>query len=133
MISRRGFAGLLATGLTEATFAQRAAVNGRVPSNAVWLNANEFPEGPPQAALQAMSRVLAESNRYHYPEFPSFYKVIAANEGLDSNQVLIGAGSSEVLHCAVDAFTSPKLPFVTCWPTFEAGSQHPAASGRYAR
>src|SRR5258706_13425650 len=77
MISRRGFAGLLATGLTEAAFAQRAAVNGPVPSNAVWLNANEFPEGPPQAALQAMSRVIGESNRYHYPEFQPFYKAIA--------------------------------------------------------
>jgi len=29
----------------------------------------------------------------------------------------------------VDAFTSPKLPFVTCWPTFEAGPELAAASG----
>src|SRR5438105_3982497 len=117
-LSRRGFAGLVAAGFTEAAFAQRAAVNGAPPAGTVWLNANEFPEGPPPAALQAMSRVIGESNRYHYSEFDSFYKTIAASEKLDANQVLIGAGSSEVLHCAVDAFTSPKRPFVTCWPTF---------------
>lgn len=129
MLSRRGFAGLLAAGFSEAAFAQRAAVKGAAPAGTVWLNANEFPEGPPQAALEAMSRVIGESNRYHYPEFQSFYKAIAASEKLDANQVLIGAGSSEVLHAAVDVFTSPKRPFITCWPTFEAGPELAEASG----
>src|SRR5205823_13121075 len=70
---------------------------------------------------------------YHYSEFDSFYKTIAASEKLDANQVLIGAGSSEVLHCAVDAFTSPKRPFVTCWPTFEAGPELAESLGHPAR
>jgi histidinol-phosphate aminotransferase len=129
-LTRRGFAGVaVAAGFSEFAFAQRASVAGSAPKDTVWLNANEFPEGPPAAALQAMQRVIGESNRYHYGEFQSFYKSIAAIEGLEAKQVLIGAGSSEVLHAAVDVFTSPTRPFITCWPTFEAGPELAAVEG----
>src|SRR5260370_27071039 len=102
MISRRGFAGVLAAGFSEAAFAQRAAVNGPAPAGAAWLNANEFPGGPPPAALQAMSRVLSESNRDHYPQVPAFYKTIAAREKLEADPVLIRPGSSQVVPWAVE-------------------------------
>jgi histidinol-phosphate aminotransferase len=130
MLSRRGFAGLATAGFTEAAFAQRAAIKMPAPAGTVWLNANEFPEGPPRPAVDAMLRVLPESNRYHYGEFSSFYGTVAASEKLAANQVLIGAGSTEVLHCAVDAFTGPKRPLITPWPTFEAPPELAAAAGR---
>ncbi len=120
---------MIASGLTEAAFAQRAAVTGVAPKDTVWLNGNEFPEGPPAASIEAMSKVIGSSNRYHYQEFPAFYSALAASEKLDANQVLVGAGSSEVLHCAVDAFTSPILPFITPWPTYEAGPELAAFAG----
>jgi histidinol-phosphate aminotransferase len=130
MLTRRGFAGVaIAAGFSEFAFAQRANVAGAAPKNTVWLNANEFPDGPPEAAIQAMSRVIGESNRYHYREFESFYKSIGAIEKLDAEQVIVGAGSSEVLHSAVDVFTSATRPFITCWPTFEAGPELAAAEG----
>src|ERR1700676_2281011 len=113
MLSRRGFAGVAAAGFSEFALAQRAAVNGVAPAGTVWLNANEFPDGPPPAAMEAMQRVLGSSNRYHYHEFAAFYKTLAASEKLDANQILVGAGSSEVLHGAVDVFTSPRRPFIT--------------------
>lgn len=123
MLSRRGFAAMIAAGLTEAAFAQRASVPGAAPADTVWLNGNEFPEGPPKASVEAMARVIAESNRYHYQEFPAFYTTLAASEGLSAEQILVGAGSSEVLHAAVDAFTSPTIPFITPWPTYEAAPE----------
>src|SRR5260370_5929392 len=123
MIARRGFAAMIAAGLTEAAFAQRAKVPGAAPPDTVWLNGNEFPEGPPKASIEAMARVLGESNRYHYQEFPSFYSAVAASEGLTADHVLVGAGSSELLHAAVDAFTSPTIPFITPWPTYEAAPE----------
>ena len=133
MLTRRGFAGVAGVaavaGFSEFALAQRANVNGAAPKGTVWLNANEFPEGPPAAAVQAMARVIGESNRYHYSEFKDFYKAVGAIEKLDEKQVLIGAGSSEVLHSAVDVFTSPTRPFITCWPTFEAGPELAAAEG----
>jgi len=128
-VTRRGFAGVIAAGFTEFAFAQRAAINGTAPKDTVYLNANEFPDGPPPAAIQAMQRVIGESNRYHYSEFADFYKAIAQSEKLDAEQVLIGAGSSEVLHCAIESFTSPTKPFVTGWPTFEAMPEMTAALG----
>jgi len=130
MLTRRGFAGVVAAaGFTEFAFAQRANIAGSAPKNTVWLNANEFPDGPPAAAITAMQRVIGETNRYHYREFDDFYKTIAASEKLDAKQVLIGAGSSEVLHAAVDVFTSPTRQFITCWPTFEAGPELAAVEG----
>jgi histidinol-phosphate aminotransferase len=137
MLSRRGFntglttglAGVLAAGFTEAAYAQRASVPGAAPPDTVWLNGNEFPEGPPQASIEAMAQVIATSNRYHYQEFPAFYSALAASVGLDASQILVGAGSSEVLHAAVEAFTSPSVPFITPWPTYEAAPELTKAKG----
>jgi histidinol-phosphate aminotransferase len=123
MFSRRAFAGMIAAGLTEAAFAQRASVPGAAPADTVWINGNEFPEGPPQASIDAMARVIGESNRYHYQEFPAFYAKLAASEGLTADQILVGAGSSEVLHAAVEAFTSPTIPLIYPVPTYEAAPE----------
>lgn len=132
MLSRRGFAGVVAAGFTEFAFAQRSAVdsmNVQAPKGTVWLNANEFPEGPPAAALDAITRAAKESNRYHFTEYPAIHQSVANIEGLKGEQVLVGAGSTEALHCAVEAFTSPKRPFICGWPTFESGPELAAAQG----
>jgi histidinol-phosphate aminotransferase len=123
MFSRRAFAGMIAAGLTEAAFAQRAKLSGVAPADTVWINGNEFPEGPPQASVEAMARVIGESNRYHYQEFPAFYAKLAESEGLTADQILVGAGSSEPLHAAVEAFTSPTIPLIIPMPTYEAAPE----------
>jgi histidinol-phosphate aminotransferase len=123
MFSRRAFAGMIAAGLTEAAFAQRASVPGVAPADTVWLNGNEFPEGPPKASVEAMAQIIGGSNRYHYQEFPAFYSALAASEGLSADRILVGAGSSEGLHAAVEAFTSPTIPFITPIPTYEAAPE----------
>ena len=123
MFSRRAFAGMIAAGLTEAAFAQRAKLSGVAPADTVWINGNEFPEGPPQASIEAMAKVIGSSNRYHYQEFPAFYEKLAAHEGLTADQILVGAGSSEPLHAAVEAFTSPTLPLIIPMPTYEAAPE----------
>ena len=123
MFSRRAFAGMIAAGLTEAAFAQRASVPGAAPADTVWINGNEFPEGPPQASIDAMAKIIGGSNRYHYQEFPAFYSALAASQGLTADQILVGAGSSELLHAAVETFTSPTIPFITPIPTYEAAPE----------
>ncbi len=123
MFSRRAFAGMIAAGLTEAAFAQRAKLSGVAPADTVWINGNEFPDGPPQAAIDAMAQVIGSSNRYHYQEFPDFYAKLAASEGLTADQILVGAGSSEPLHAAVEAFTSPTIPLIYPVPTYEAAPE----------
>src|ERR1700730_1468525 len=123
MFSRRAFAGMIAAGLTEAAFAQRASVPGVAPADTVWLNGNEFPEGPPKASVEAMAQIIGCSNRYHHQEFPAFYSALAASEGLSADRILVGAGSSEGLHAAVEAFTSPTIPLITPIPTYEAAPE----------
>jgi histidinol-phosphate aminotransferase len=132
-LTRRGFAGLVAAaGFSEFALAQKSAVDAMAVTggkNLVWLNGNEFPEGPPAAAVQAITRAASEANRYHFPEFGQFYKSVASLENLSAEQVLVGEGSTETLHCAVEAFTSPKHPIICGWPTFEAAPELAAAQG----
>ncbi len=135
MMTRRGFAaglGLAAAGaFSEAAFAQRAMVRGgELPADMVWLNANENPAGPPPAALQAMSDVLATTGRYHFQEFGDFYEALARSEGLEPRQIMAGFGSSEVLHAAVDAFTTAARPLIIMYPSFEGPMEVANGLGR---
>src|SRR5690349_681850 len=133
MLTRRGFAGaglaaLASRMMPEMAYAQRAAVHGTLPKDMVWLNANENPDGPPRSSIDAMMKVLPEGGRYHYQEFSAFYTAVARSEDLAPDQVLVGSGSSEILHAAVDAFTSPTRPLITVAPTYE-GPVDVAAKG----
>jgi len=136
MLTRRAFAerlGLTAAAsgmLPEMVYAQRAALSYSMPKDVVWLNANENPAGPSASSLQAMTEVLPSSGRYHYQEFGSFYTALAHSEDLAPEQILVGAGSSESLHAAIEAFTSPTRPLITILPTYEAPPELARASGR---
>ncbi|MGH9722204.1 MAG: aminotransferase class I/II-fold pyridoxal phosphate-dependent enzyme [Bryobacteraceae bacterium] len=135
-MTRRGFAaraGLAFAGgrmLPEMALAQRAALTGPMPKDMVWLNANENPDGPPQAAIDEMMRILPSTGRYHYQEFRDFYGTVAKSEDLSAEQILLGSGSSEVLHAAVDAFTSPTRPLIAIIPTYEGPLDLTRALGR---
>jgi histidinol-phosphate aminotransferase len=117
--------------LSEMAYAQRAAVAaGDLPKDMVWLNANENPSGPPAPALAAMRDVLPTAGRYHYQEFRDFYAALAASENLSAEQVLVGAGSSEVLQIAIAAFTSAERPLITVTPTYEGPVELARYTGR---
>lgn len=128
--ARAGMAMAGARILTEAAYAQRAAVPGQLPKDMVWLNANENPAGPPKVAIEAMVKCLPSTGRYHYQEYREFYSAVARFEDLAPEQVLLGAGSSEVLHAAVDAFTSPTRPLIAINPTYEGPIDVTRALGR---
>jgi histidinol-phosphate aminotransferase len=76
-----------------------------------------------------MSKVLGSSGRYHYQEFPEFYAAVARNEQFEPAQILVGAGSTELLHTALDAFTSPERPLIVSDPTYEFPGEVAKASG----
>jgi histidinol-phosphate aminotransferase len=138
MLTRRGFAARLSLGAaairmtTEMAYAQRAAAHSAeaFSKDMVWLNSNENPAGPPAVSLDAMREVLPLSGRYHYNEFGQIYKVIAGSEELTANQIVAGAGSSEVLHTAVDAFTSATRPLISVTPAYEGPIELARALGR---
>jgi histidinol-phosphate aminotransferase len=133
VITRRGFAARLgaAAMLPEFAYAQRAAVNtSGISGELVWLNANENPAGIPEPALAAMREVLPSANRYHYQEFSDIYKAIANSESLAPEQIITGCGSSEVLHTAVDEFTSIARPLISVTPAYEGPIDTARALGR---
>jgi len=133
MASRREFFAQLtaAAMLPEMAYAQRAAVAGSsLPKDMVWLNANENPAGPPAVSLEAMRAVLPSSGRYHYNEFGSIENAIAKSEDLSPEQIILGSGSSEVLHTCVDAFTGPNRPLISVTPAYEGPIDTARALGR---
>jgi len=61
------------------------------------LNANENPHGPSPKAMKALSDNLSKSNRYAWKELYSLIDQIATYEGVQSENVLMGPGSSDIL------------------------------------
>jgi histidinol-phosphate aminotransferase len=127
-LTRRDFArmaALLAAGAAlpfynESTLAQDIKAIARIPPDAIKLNANENPLGPCPDALEAIRKVVPLSGRYLFHETYAFVETMAASEGLPTSHVLPSAGSSDPLHRAVLAFTSPSRPLITAEPGYEA-------------
>jgi len=129
--ARIGFAAAAARVMPEMAFAQRALINASdLPKDIVWLNANENPAGVPEVAQAAMRDALPQGFRYHYQEFRDIYSVIAKSEELTPDQIITGAGSSEVLHTSVDAFTSATRPLISVTPAYEGPIEAARALGR---
>jgi histidinol-phosphate aminotransferase len=90
---------------------------------AVRLNSNENPLGPGQSALGAIERAFAYAGRYPMNARPSmvdFRTLVAKQNGLKIENVCLGAGSGEILECAVMAFASKSRGVVSAAPTFES-------------
>ncbi len=102
---------------------------GRLAPDAVKINANENPLGPCPEAAEAIHSVVSKGGRYLYEETFDFAKTLADQEGLKPNYVMACPGSSEPLHRAVLAFTSPSKPLVMGNPGYEAGQRAAAFIG----
>ena len=121
------FATVLTAGATlpfynEPAMAQLSNI-GELPPDAVKINANENPMGPCKEAMEAIHKVTMNGGRYLYEETFNFAKLLGEQEGLKPEYVLPFPGSSDPLHRAVMAFTSPTKSFVVADPGYEAGSR----------
>ena len=125
MLTRRELAkrfSLVAAGIAfggEAAYSQRRKLKGLDLSKVVLINGNENPDGPPPESVEAMSQVLTRCGRYHDEDMDRLAEAIANSEQIKTNQLLIGSGSSEILHAAVAAFMSPTVPLITTLPSYE--------------
>jgi histidinol-phosphate aminotransferase len=135
-LARRGFtrrdfarlAGFMTAGIAlpfynEATLAQGLSAFAKMPPDAVRLNANENPLGPCPEAADAIHKIVQQGGRYVYDKTFAFVALMAEVEGLPREYVLPFAGSSDPLHRAVLAFTSPSRSFVVADPGYEAGER----------
>jgi histidinol-phosphate aminotransferase len=83
------------------------------------LASNENPYGPTEPVLSAMTDAFKYANRYRYPD-PGIVQAIAALHGVAPDNVLIGAGSSEILHIAASAFLSNGKQVIGAEPTYSS-------------
>jgi histidinol-phosphate aminotransferase len=104
----------------EAALAQGLSAMRNIPPDAVLLHANENPMGPCPQALEAVLRTAKNGGRYQFSETFAFIDLMASIEGLKKEYVAAFAGSSDPLHRAVLAFTSPSRSLVVADPGFEA-------------
>jgi histidinol-phosphate aminotransferase len=138
-LSRRGFITRLAPG-RDAHAAAFIAARGRealvaeslyseagelVPPTGkeVRISSNENPLGPGQHALDAITGKFPEAGRYPFNSTPNegaLVGAVAQKFGVKPENIVMGAGSGEILTNAVRAFTGANKPLVTAWPSFEA-------------
>jgi histidinol-phosphate aminotransferase len=136
-VSRRSFLGLSAA--TSAAVALRfvtepmlaSAARHKSPQMGVMIDANENPLGPCSAARDAVVAMAPQGGRYCDWLTDDLVKQLAQQEGLKPEYVRVYAGSSEPLHHAVAAFTSPQRSYVTADPGYEAGMI--ASNARHVR
>jgi histidinol-phosphate aminotransferase len=104
----------------EAALAQDLKALGNIPADAVRLHTNENPLGPCPAALEAIRRFLPQGGQYLFGQTTAFVEAMALDLGLPTSHILPSAGSSDPLHRAVLAYTSPSRPLVIADPGYEA-------------
>lgn len=135
-VTRRTFLGSLASGAAPAAgiaargrealvgeFGDESAQAAPARPDAIRLNSNENPLGPSAAALQAIEGAFAYAGRYPMnarPAMADFRALVAKGHGLEPASVALGAGSGEILHSAVLAFTTASRGLVAGLPTYES-------------
>jgi len=86
------------------------------------ISSNENPLGPGKTVLDAILGEFPEAGRYPFNSTPNETKLVetiaSVNKAKPEN-VVVGAGSQEILKTSIRAFTSPFRPLVTGAPTFE--------------
>jgi histidinol-phosphate aminotransferase len=88
------------------------------PDEIIKLASNENPLGPSPKALAAMRAALASANRY--PDGGGFYlrEALAAKLGVGRDQLILGAGSNEIIEFLGHAFLDRGDDIITCEHAF---------------
>jgi histidinol-phosphate aminotransferase len=138
-VSRRGFVGgvtgalglltldprkLLSQGVSQAVRPQRATVDEY--DLLAKLANNENPYGPPESVLKAMTNAFKYANRYGYPD-GGIVDAIAKHHGVPPENVMLGAGSGEILDVVGTAFLMDDKKIVGPDVSYDVLYQHVTA------
>jgi len=94
------------------------------------ISSNENPYGPTGPAMAALGEGFTMAGRYPtnaQPNMRDLTEAIASRFGTETGNVVLGAGSSELLKNAAHAFTSKDKHLVTAEPSY----LQPASTARY--
>lgn len=88
-------------------------------NNLICIGSNENPYGPSKAARDAMLKAALTTNRYQWTETSNLVKAIAQEHQVTEKNVLLGAGSSELLALTAHfAHSRKKGDLIVPDPTF---------------
>lgn len=82
------------------------------------LNWNENPFGPPQSAVSAVTEALQLANRYPDSKIAELKNLLAVHNGVSSREIMITAGSTEILSLLGQHVGLMQGEILTPWPTF---------------
>jgi histidinol-phosphate aminotransferase len=130
-VSRRRFFGGFAAalgylGLAPDTdlFARAQTTGGAAPGapgdaydRVAKLARNENNYGPPESVMKAMNNAWKYANRYGYPD-ANVLQEIAKHHGVKDENVLLGAGSGEILQVITTAFLTGGKKVLSVEPTY---------------
>jgi histidinol-phosphate aminotransferase len=95
----------------------------------VYIDANENPLGPSDAARKAIADILPYGGRYGESLYFGVMKLFAEQMGVPADHVMIYGGSSDPLHFTVLSYTSPSRSLVVGNPTYEAAQRAAEIAG----
>ena len=136
-VSRRSFVGGFAAALgylgvgTEIDLFAQAGAKGVARPGAVsndydsfaHLSSNENCWGPPESVMKAMNNAWKYSNRYGYPD-ANIVQEIAKHHGVKPENILLTAGSGEVLDVVGTTFLPAGKKVLGVEPTYSTVYQH---------
>jgi histidinol-phosphate aminotransferase len=99
---------------------------GNLPIN---LSSNENPYGPSPLARTAMTDTINNSNRYNWNTAGNLISAIAKKNNVTDENILIGAGSTEILDLVVQYFAFQKGSFIVANPSYTSWAKTAEKSG----
>ena len=135
-VTRRGFLRAVGSGPLEAV--QQARNRPPLPPGVkeIKISSNENPLGPGRAAIDAITGKFPEAGRYPFNSTPSesgLAAALASSHQVKPENIVLGAGSQEILKTAVRAFTTLRAGTRDRLAVVREPGQHgeaPRASGR---
>lgn len=102
-----------------------------VPRSPIRMMYNENPYGPSEVARRAMTKAFDEANLYSYNEdaYDELRLLIARQEGLTPDHILITAGSTEVLRVGALLTGLEGGEIISPYPTFGVISRYAGTIG----
>jgi histidinol-phosphate aminotransferase len=137
-VTRRGFVGGVATALGAIGIAPRPELwaRGLRATSATPLTGpeeeydafaklanNENPYGPPESVIKAMTHAMKYSNRYGYPD-SGLTEELAKHHGVKPDNILLAAGSGEILDVCGTTFLQDDRVLVGADPSYNIFYSH---------
>lgn len=103
-------------------FANRPAedyILSSLEKSPILLRSNENPYGPSPLARIAMTKSVNSSNRYGWNLYPELITAIAKKNNVADNNILLGAGSTEILDLVLQYTALKKGNFIMAANTYD--------------